>query len=221
MTGNLRNSTYWASLAGRSFAWFLIVLGILQFFAGNWLGGIWMGLIGMFLNNATQSSYQQVLVSQSLEGEPVRRFMNPQPIVVPPVARSSPLGRGLCLSFPSQVVSGDLQWALGRLHQHEGFGKNPRGEWNLHTVSEVMEHDLKTFTIPPDADALEVLGKMQRSGAMRLLVAEGDRLVGIISLNDLLRFLNLKIELEGTADNGVHAPPHVSGSQHDSMPAHR
>ena len=61
-----------------------------------------------------------------------------------------------------------------------------------------MEHDLKAVTIPPDADAWHALGKMQRGEATRLLVAEGDRLVGIISLSDLLRFLNLKIELEGS-----------------------
>jgi CBS domain-containing protein len=37
---------------------------------------------------------------------------------------------------------------------------------------------------------------MQRSGSSRLLVTEGDRLVGIVSLKDLLRFLDLKLELE-------------------------
>src|SRR5262249_12909294 len=59
---NLRRATYWASLAGQIFAWLLIVYGIMQFFMGNWLGGIWMGFIGMFLNNAAQSSYRQILV---------------------------------------------------------------------------------------------------------------------------------------------------------------
>ncbi len=60
-----------------------------------------------------------------------------------------------------------------------------------------MRHDLTALTIPPDADALDALGKMQRSSISCLLVAVGDRLVGIISLRDLLRFLNLKLELEG------------------------
>ena len=69
-----------------------------------------------------------------------------------------------------------------------------------------MEHDLKSFSISPNADALEALGKMQRSGATRLLVSEGDRLVGIISLSDLLRFLNLKIELEGSGQTGSSSP---------------
>ena len=82
-TGNLRRATHWASLAGQAFAWLLIAWGLVQFFSGNWLGGIWTGMIGLFLNNAAQIGYQQVLVRQSLKGEPVRHFMNPDPVVVP------------------------------------------------------------------------------------------------------------------------------------------
>jgi CBS domain-containing protein len=37
---------------------------------------------------------------------------------------------------------------------------------------------------------------MQRTGSTRLLVRDGERLVGIVSLKDLLRFLNLRLELE-------------------------
>ena len=37
---------------------------------------------------------------------------------------------------------------------------------------------------------------MSRSGASRLMVADGDRLLGILTLKDLLRFFSLKMELE-------------------------
>ena len=197
VTGNFRRATYWASLSGQTFAWLLIVWGLMQFFAGNWLGGIWLSMIGLFLNTAAQSGYQQVLVKQALQGEPVRRFMNSDPIVVP---------RSLDL----------LQWVEDFVYRHdrktfpviskghlEGYidttmlARIPRGEWDRHTVGEVMQHDLTALTISPDADALAALGKMQRSGVSCLLVTLDDRLVGIISLSDLLRFLNLKLELEG------------------------
>ena len=75
--GNLRQATYWASLLGQGFAWLLILVGVWQFFLGNFVGGIWLGLIGLFLNSAAQGGYQHVLIRQALEGEPVRRFMNP------------------------------------------------------------------------------------------------------------------------------------------------
>jgi CBS domain-containing protein len=61
-----------------------------------------------------------------------------------------------------------------------------------------MRRDVEAISVPPDADALDALGKMQRTGSSRLLVMDQDRLVGIVSLKDLLRFLNLKLELENT-----------------------
>jgi CBS domain-containing protein len=36
---------------------------------------------------------------------------------------------------------------------------------------------------------------MNRLGASRLMVVDGDRLVGIVSLKDMLKFLSLKVEL--------------------------
>jgi len=45
---------------------------------------------------------------------------------------------------------------------------------------------------------------MQRTGSSRLLVTDANRLVGIVSLKDLLRFLDLKLELE---EGEGHSPP--------------
>jgi Zn-dependent protease/CBS domain-containing protein len=196
-TGNLRRATYWASRAGQAFAWFLIAWGVMQFFAGNWLGGVWSGLIGLFLNNAAQGSYQQVLIRKALLGEPVRRFMNTQAIVVPPSINlrhwvEDYVYRFHYKTFPV-VSNGHLEGFIGT----RALAQIPRSDWDRHTVGEVMERDLKAITIPPNVDALEALAKMQRSGLRRLLVTEQDHLVGILSLSDLLSFLNLKIELEG------------------------
>ena len=52
-------------------------------------------------------------------------------------------------------------------------------------------------TISPDTDALKALSVMNRTGNSRLMVVEAGHLVGIVTLKDMLRFLNLKIDLEG------------------------
>lgn len=78
-TGNVRRAARWASAIGQGFAWLLIGWGVLLFFEHDWVGGIWSALIGFFLNSAAKGSYQQVLIRQALEGEPVRRFMNATP----------------------------------------------------------------------------------------------------------------------------------------------
>jgi CBS domain-containing protein len=53
------------------------------------------------------------------------------------------------------------------------------------TVSDVMTTDL--FTISPDADESEARQQMAQAQVDRLLVMEGDRLVGIISEADIRR----------------------------------
>ncbi|HWG45854.1 MAG TPA: site-2 protease family protein [Gemmataceae bacterium] len=201
-TGDLRRATLWASRAGQAFAWLLIFWGVMQFFTGNWLGGIWTGLIGLFLNNAAQSSYQQVLIRQALHGEPVRRFMNGEPIVVPPALDlrrwvEDFVYRYHHKAFPV-VSDGHLEGCITT----QALADIPRGQWDQHTVGEVMRHDLRTITIPPDADALDALGRMRRTGSSRLLVVERGRLIGMVSLKDLLRFLSLKIELEDSGPQG-------------------
>jgi Zn-dependent protease/CBS domain-containing protein len=203
VTGNLRRATQWAALLGQAFAWLLIGWAVLQLFSGNWLGGIWMGLIGMFLSSAARGGYQQVVVRQALQGEPVRRFMNPDPIAVPPTLDlrhwvEDFVYRHHRKTFPV-LTNGHLEGFIDTT----GLARFPRQEWERHTVGEVMRHDFQAIAISPDADALEALGKMRRTGSSRLLVAEGDTLVGIISLKDLLSFLHLKIELEGADGEGT------------------
>ena len=195
-TGNLPRATFWASLAGQAFAWLLIAWGVIELFSQEWLGGIWFIFIGWFLHQAAQSSYQQVVMRQALQGEPVRRFMNPEPIVVPASLDLRHWVEDYVYRYHRKAFPVATDGHLEGFISTAALARVPREEWDLHTISEIMEHDLKPVTIPPDADAIDALGRMQRTGSSRLLVAEGDHLLGIISLKDLLRFLNLKMELE-------------------------
>jgi Zn-dependent protease/CBS domain-containing protein len=202
VTGSLRRSTWWAALLGRGFAWLLIGLGVLSFFVTgpggerNW-GGLWLAVIGLFLNNAAKGSYQQVLVRQALSGEPVRRFMNPQPVVVPPWTDLRHFVDDFVYHYHRKAFPVGADGRLEGYISTQMLSRYQRDEWAAHTVADVMDHDVKALSIAPDTDALEALGKMQRTGLSRLLVVEGESLVGIVSLKDLLRFLHLKLELEG------------------------
>jgi Zn-dependent protease len=195
-TGNLRRATYWSSLLGSGFAWLMIFGGIYLFFAGNSIGGIWLALIGWFLKNAAQGGYQQVLIRQALEGEPVRHFMNTEPIIVQPNLDLQHwvddfVYRHHRKSFPV-ASNGHLEGLVST----RDLTRVPREEWDRHTVGELMQTDLGYITIPVDAHAIDALKKMQRTGSSRLLVTDGERLVGIISLKDLMHFLEFKLGLE-------------------------
>jgi Zn-dependent protease/CBS domain-containing protein len=195
-TGKLRRATRWASAVGQGFAWLLIAAGVWQFMARDFFGGIWWCLIGLFLNSAARNSYQQVIVQEVLRGEPVRRFMNPEPVVVPPSTDLRHWVEDYVYRFHRKAFPVASNGHLEGFVSTQSLSAIPREEWDRHTVGEVMRHDVAAVSIPPDADALQALSRMQQLGSSRLLVTEGDHLIGIISLKDLLRFLNLKLDLE-------------------------
>ena len=197
-SGSLRKATWWAAGAGRVFSWILIGWGVLQFFAGNPWGGLWMGLIGLFLNQAANSSYSQVVLRQALEGEPIRRFMNPEPIAVAPTVSlrewvDDYVYRYHRKAFPV-VNNGRLQGYI----QTQDLARVPREEWDIRTVADEMRTDLAAISVPSNGDALSAFKQMQRTGLSRLLVVDDGGLVGIVSIKDLLRLLSLKMELEGS-----------------------
>jgi len=67
LTGDLGRATEWAANAGRGFAWLLMGLGVVQALGGFVVQGLWLVLIGWFLNNAARSSYMQLQLRQALE----------------------------------------------------------------------------------------------------------------------------------------------------------
>lgn len=222
-TGNLRRATWWASLGGRAFAWFLIAWGLLIVFTPffspeangsrglNW-GGLWLIFIGWFVNNAAKGSYRQVLVKQALGGEPVRRFMNPQPVVVPPTTNLRHFVEDYVYHLHRKAFPVGEDGRLEGYVSTRMLGQYPREEWGGHTIADVMELDWKARSVAPDDDALKVLSKMQRTGLSRLLVVEGEKLVGIVSLKDLMRFLHLKLELGDGDGDGTKSGAPAAGS---------
>jgi Zn-dependent protease/CBS domain-containing protein len=193
---NLRWATRISSGIGSGFGIFLIILGVLEVLRGNFIGGMWWFLIGMFLKGAAQTSYQQLVVRKALEGEHVRRFMNDHPVTVPAAATVQDLVEDYIYKhhykmFP--VMEGDN--LVGCVSTRE-VKEVPREEWSRDTVGRLAAKCSPENTIAPDADATQALARMNQTGVSRLLVVENGRLVGLVTLKDLLAFLSLKVELE-------------------------
>ncbi|MGH2626534.1 MAG: CBS domain-containing protein, partial [Anaerolineales bacterium] len=81
-------------------------------------------------------------------------------------------------------------------------------EWARQTVGTIADRCDAENTVPAGADAMRALARMSRNGTSRLLVVDGDRLLGVLSLKDLLKFFALKMELEEgkKAMDGSQAP---------------
>ncbi|MEX0704267.1 MAG: site-2 protease family protein [Planctomycetales bacterium] len=194
--GSLRWATKITAALGSAFGLFLILVGILAVFGGNFLGGMWYFLIGMFLRGAANMSYQQVLVRRALEGEPVQRFMVSEVVTVPPEISLERLVDDYVYRYHHKLFPVAEEGGLRGCVTTREIKLVPREEWRSTTVRDVMAPCTDDNTIHPDADAIQAFARMNRTDASRLIVAENGRLRGIISLKDLMRFLSLKIELE-------------------------
>lgn len=200
--GDLRWATRVTSALGSAFGLLLILAGVVSVLMGDVLGGLWWFLIGIFLKSAAQSSYRQLLVREHLQGEAVERFMERDPVTVErsmPVAQmvQDYLYRHHFKMFPV-VDDGRL---LGCVTL-ERIKELPKEEWSRQSVGTLVEPCTESNTIAPHEDATQALARMSAAGASRLMVvATGDdgerRLVGMVTLRDLLAFLSAKLELGG------------------------
>ncbi len=194
---NLKWATNIASKTGSFFGSFLIILGLINVITGSFIGGMWWFLIGIFLRNAASASYQQVLIKQYLAGEPVRRFMNQEIITVPPTITVEELVEDYVYKYHYKMFPVlDGRRLLGCMSTEE-VRNIPKSDWSSHRVGDMLTSCSRDNTIGPEDDAVDALAAMNRSGESRLLVVDGDELLGLISLRDLLKFLSLKLDLEG------------------------
>ncbi len=206
--GDLRRATRIASSIGSAFGLLLMAFAVFELFAGSFIGAIWYFMIGMFLRGASQASYQQLLIRTALEGEPIRRFMTTTPVTVTPGMSIEQLVDDYVYRYHYKMfpVVTDSEKHLAGCVSTRDVTEIPRQEWPQHTVKEVLKPCSLQNTVPPDADALSVLSKMNESGASRMLVADHDRLLAIVSLKDLLNFIASKLELEGYSPKLPHTP---------------
>lgn len=192
---DLRWATRVTSTIGSIFGLLLVALGFFRLIQGDWIGGIWMVFIGLFLQGAARMSYQQLLLRRQLEGEPVSRFMKTDVRTVPPETTIRGLVDDYVYRYHHKMFpvtrNGDL---VGCVTTRQ-IKDVPREEWERRTVGEIAEQCSDQNTIGSEADAMQALSRMQRSRASRLMVVDDGHLRGVFSLKDAMELMATKVEL--------------------------
>jgi Zn-dependent protease/CBS domain-containing protein len=196
--GNLRQATQSASRMGQGFGVLLMVLGVLQLVLyGNFVGGMWWFLIGLFLRTAALASYQQLLTRRIFEGEPVRRFMSADPVAVTPWLTIEDFVESFVYQYHYDlfpVVEDDRLLGCVGIREVKAL---PREEWPRRRVADILAPSTAENTVDAETDAVKAMAIMRQSGNSRLMVVEGERLVGVLVLKDMLELFALKLDLEG------------------------
>jgi Zn-dependent protease len=195
LTGNLRQATRVAAMTGQIIAYLLILLGIWIFFVGDILDGIWFGFIGWFLLSAAQSANAQGMLTSVLSGVTVGEVMNPKPATVPADISLQQL-------VDAYFLPGGLRYALVMQTDHlvglmtlGDIRHIPREQWGQVPVSTAMIPLSRLHVVTPQQSLSDVLPLMAGRDVNQLPVLENDALVGILSRDAIVHYLEVRRSL--------------------------
>ena len=189
---DLLRATRTASKVGEYVAYALMIIGVIQFLAFNPIGGVWMILIGLFLRNASSSSYEQMVLETALQGVAAADVARTDYVPVPPTMLVAELvdehmlaGRGR--GYP--VMAGEELLGLITLTD---IRRLERDQWASTSVYRAMTPFERLHTVAPGEDAMRLLHMMGEADVNQVPVVDGRRLVGIVSRGDILRLIQVR-----------------------------
>lgn len=192
ISGNLVTATRVATIVGQIIAYLFILIGIFFFFTGNLLDGIWLGFIGWFLLSSAQSAGTQTMVKTSFQGITVSQIMNTSPMTVPAnislqrLVHEYFIPQGLRSAL---VMQGDQLAGLVTLSDIRHVSQD---QWPQTPVGYIMIPLERLHTVTPDQQLNDVLPLMTGRDVNQLPVVQDGRLVGILSRDAIMRFLEVR-----------------------------
>jgi len=196
MTKNFHQATKIASVTGQGFAYFLIFGGIATAFIVGWLGGLWLAFIGWFLATAAKASYRQTVISEILRGVSVGEIMSSDFKSIEPNVSLQQALDDYMMPFSQRALPVSQWGRLLGLITLTDIKKTPRQLWSSTPVSEVMTRADELETVSRDDDLNTVLQYLQSQELNQLPVMQAGELVGIVTRSDLIRYLQLRQEID-------------------------
>jgi Zn-dependent protease/predicted transcriptional regulator len=191
-TGSVVEATRVSSDWGKGLAIVLMVLGGLQIFSGNLIGGVWIILIGLFLRGLAEASYQDVAMRKTIEGARANDVMIRDVVTA---STDMPLKRAISdrflrygyRGFP--VTEDDRVLGLISLANVKGMSED---EQEKKTVGQVMEPLNSEMTIQEDTPVSEALRRSARNRSSHFLVMRDGRMVGMVTYTGMLRYMEVR-----------------------------
>jgi CBS domain-containing protein len=202
-TGNFRTSTRVASSVGQACAYLLMLFGIVEFFTGNFFTGLWTAFIGWFLLSAAQSANSQVEQQSMLKGITVGQIMDPHPVTVAANISLQRLMDEYILPLglsSAPVMQGENLVGLITLNDITRVG---RERWSSTPIAYVMRLLEQVATVTPEQPLHDVLLLMGTQDMNQVLVVQNGRLVGLLSREAIIRFLQVRQHVEDERQHTV------------------
>ncbi|MCK4336584.1 MAG: CBS domain-containing protein, partial [Candidatus Aminicenantes bacterium] len=199
-TGDLRKATQVASFSGRAFSFLLISIGIFEILQGR-LSGLWLVFIGWFLHSAAVKGYQQVLMRTRLNNITAEDLMVEDLKTVPGHVTVQELVDVYILKKKERVfivVDDDKIEGIVCL---EDVKTIPRDKWKSTDVNEIMIPREEMEIVSSDTDGEVILAKLMSRNIRQVFVMDGNSIRGVISSDDIQRYMQLRSELDKKYQN--------------------
>jgi len=194
-TGSFDRGNRAAAAAGEGLALILIGVGVLRAIGGDVAGGIWMALIGWFLQSAVAAGRAQAALRELLRGATVRQAMDRDCSSVAPdltlerLVQEEVLGAGRRCFMVAE--DGHLRGLL-TLHEVKGV---PRERWDRAKVEEVMQPAQALSVVGPGEDLFKALEKMDDASVAQLPVVDDGQWLGMLDREHILHYMRVRAEL--------------------------
>jgi Zn-dependent protease len=192
LTDDLTKATRWAAGAGQALAWLLMAVGIFNLFGGALAQGIWLLLIGWFLNNAAQMSYQQLLLRNALQDVPITRVMRTSLATVSPATNVETLVQEYVMATEQQAFPVQVDGRLLGLVCLDDVRKIPHERWPYTTVAGIMTPLDEMSAMTRDETADHALEEFARRDVEQLPVMEDGHLLGLVRRADIVKWIALQ-----------------------------
>jgi Zn-dependent protease/predicted transcriptional regulator len=189
---NLKSATRIASYIGRAIGFLFIFGGIWLIFTNYWFDGIWLALIGWFLESAAIGSYRQLLLQEMLKGHVASEIMSRDCVFISPETNIGQLVNENILTsgrrcFP--VVSDSKIMGLMTLHNVKAV---PQERWGTETVKEAMTPFDKLKWVRPDEELSSIFRTMTANDINQVPVVQDGQIVGMVTRENMLNFVNIR-----------------------------
>jgi len=192
---SMRDATLRASKAGQAAAVLFIASGIMLSVIGSFAVGLALVLIGWYLIHASRSGRRQVWLEDMLTGVKARTIALVPVMAVPNDLRLDRLVEDYVLGQDQRffmVMGGDSLLGLLTLQDVKAVPGKDRGAF---TAGQVMTPLATTVPADADDDLWDLLLRMSAEEENQIPVADGDRLLGWLTRENLRRHIDLRSEL--------------------------
>jgi Zn-dependent protease len=175
---NYHDATKTAVKVGIGISYGLMAFGFLTIFTGSFTGGIWLILIGWFLQSGAQSYLQQHEITTALSGVRLYQIMNTQFIAVTPDMSIKEVLEGYFNTYRKSELpvvekedSTGNNYLLGSITAKDAINVSEKNRENV-KVEEIMIEKNNLVIMSPDRTADVALNAIMEENKSRIYVCE-------------------------------------------------